>query len=288
MDYIIHLAIIISIYSILATSLNLLVGNTGLLSVTHAAFFGIGAYTLAILTKNLGMGFTESMMIGAVITGLFAYFISKLLSRLNNDYYALGSFGVNIIVVAIFMNWDSLTGGPMGIFGIAKPTIGGYTIQDNLVYLAFSVFVAIVTILICRYVSYSNVGRVLTAIRDDETAVSSFGYKVANYKNFVFVLTASIAAIAGALYASYISFIDPSSFSLNESMTILSIILLGGLASIRGSIAGTVLIILLPELLRFVGLPDSVAAQLRVAIYGLGLILITYYKSSGLFGKYAP
>ena len=139
---------------------------------------------------------------------------------------------------------------------------------------------------IARFITRSSFGRVLKAIREDEEAISVFGYNTTYYKLVIFVISAMLAAIAGSLFASYITFIDPSSFSLNESIFILAIIILGGLSSNRGAVVGAAFLIILPEALRFVGFPSDVAAQMRQVVYGLILILLMLYRPQGFLGEY--
>ncbi len=288
MDYSIHLLIIVSIYSSLAISLNLLVGFTGILSVTHAAFYGVGAYATAILMKTLGFSFLTSVGVGILVTLGLALFIGFVLSRVRGDYYALGSFGFNIIVYSVLLNWDFLTKGPLGIFGIPRPELFGYTFTSNMSFLGLTILVCLMIVATAFYITRSSFGRVLRAIRDDEEVMSSFGYISAHYKMLIFCIAAVMASVCGSLYATYVSFIDPSSFTLNESIFILTIIILGGLASIRGSIIGAVVLVLLPEVLRFVGIPNEIAAQMRVILYGVALVYLMYEHPSGMYGKYSP
>ncbi|OHA59590.1 MAG: branched-chain amino acid ABC transporter permease [Candidatus Vogelbacteria bacterium RIFOXYD1_FULL_46_19] len=286
MDYFIHLAILIGIYSILGVSLNLVVGYTGLLSVTHAAFYGLGAYVVAILLTAYGWAFWPALLVAIIFTGLVAFLIGLVLSRFAGDYYALGSFGFNIIVFSIFLNWQSVTRGPLGIPGIARPEIFGVSFGDNLMFLGLVVLLALLIYLAAEYIAHSSFGRVLKAIREDEQAIQVFGYRTAYYKLTVFALGAMMAAVAGGLFAVYITFIDPSSFNLMESIFVLAIIILGGLANNKGAVLGAVFLILLPEVLRFVGFPSDVAAQLRQVVYGLLLIVLMVYRPQGLVGEY--
>jgi branched-chain amino acid transport system permease protein len=288
MDYIIHLLIIVSIYSSLSISLNLLVGFTGILSVTHAAFYGIGAYATAILMKTLGYSFLASVGLGMLITLCFALFVGFVLSRVKGDYYALGSFGFNVIVYSILLNWETLTKGPLGIFGIPRPEIAGFTFTSNISFLGLTIIICLLIVALSFYITRSSFGRVLRAIRDDEEVLLPFGLASSRYKLTIFSIAALMASLCGSLYATYISFIDPSSFTLNESIFILTIIILGGLASIRGSIIGAVVLVLLPEVLRFIGLPNEIAAQMRVVIYGIALVYLMYARPSGIYGKYSP
>lgn len=288
MEYIIHLFIIVTIYASLAVSLNLIVGYTGILSMTHAAFYGIGAYATSILMQSLGFSFLLSMGLGALFTLCTALFIGFVLSRVSGDYYALGSFGFNIIVYSILLNWESLTKGSLGIFGIQRPEIFGFVFDSNISFLILTIVLSVVIIILSFLITHSSFGRVLRAIRDDEKILATFGYNVAHYKHIIFSIAAVFASLCGSLYATYISYIDPSSFTLNESIFILTIIIVGGLASIRGSIVGAIILVLLPEFLRFVGLPSDIASQLRVVIYGVVLVYLMFVRPSGIFGNYSP
>jgi branched-chain amino acid transport system permease protein len=214
MEYLIHIAILICIYGILGLSLNLVVGYTGLLSVTQAAFYGIGAYVTAILLTTVGMNFFIAVLIGMIITAILSLAIGYVLSKFKDDYYALGSFGFNIIIYSIFLNWQSLTRGPLGIPGISRPSLFGFTFSDNLSFLILSLVIGLIIYGVCVYVTRSSFGRVLKAIREDEQAIQIFGYNTLWYKLAIFVIAAVLASVAGALFASYITFIDPSTFTL--------------------------------------------------------------------------
>ncbi len=286
MDYLIHLLILIGIYGILGLSLNLVVGYSGLLSVTHAAFYGIGAYATAILLTTTGMNFFLSLLVGALITIVASFLIGVVLSKFDGDYFALGSFGFNIIIYSIFLNWQGLTRGPLGIPGIPRPELFGLHFSSNLSFLLLVAVLLGLVYLASRFIVNTSFGRVLKAIREDERAVSVFGYHVLWYKLLIFVIGAVMAGLAGALFASYITFIDPSTFTLNESIFILAIIILGGLANNRGAVLGAVVLILLPEFLRFVGFPSDIAAQMRQVVYGLLLIVLMLYRPQGLIGEY--
>jgi len=286
MEYLIHIAILICIYGILGLSLNLVVGEVGLLSITHAAFYGIGAYATALLLIGTGMNFFLAVLLGMVITGAVALAIGIVLSRFKGDFYALGSLGFNVIVFSIFLNWQSVTQGPLGIPGIPRPTLFGFPFFENSSFLALTLVALAFVLGICIYITRSSFGRVLKAIREDEQAISVFGYSTTYYKLVIFVISAMLAALAGALFATYITFIDPSSFSLNESIFILAIIILGGLSSHKGVLLGALFLVILPEALRFVGFPTDIAAQMRQVTYGAILILLMLYRPQGLAGKY--
>lgn len=286
MEYLINLGILFCIYGVLALSLNMVVGMTGLLSLAPAAFYGIGAYATAIVMTEFGVNFFVSLLIGAVINIGVAYIVGRILSRFNAGYYAIVSAGLGIIVYSLLLNWKDLTNGPLGIFGIPKPSIFGFAIDSNAAFLGLAFIILALIFALYRWIDRSSYGRGLKAIREDEELATVMGYPVERFKNIIFLLSAVIAGIAGALFASYIAFIDPSTFQIHESIFLFTIIIIGGLASSWGSIAGALILLSLPEILRFVGLPYETAAQLQQIIYGLALILIMVYRPRGLFGKY--
>ena len=286
MEYIVHLAILSSIFVILSLSLNLVLGYTGLISLAHASFFGIGAYTVAILTTGFHVNFFLAILLGMLISGVCSLGIGAVLSKFRGDFVAIGSVGFCIIVWSIFLNGEGLTRGPLGIPGIPRPELFGFTFSSNYSFLLLALIFAFLVYLVVRYVTNSSFGRALKAIREDEEALQVFGYRVLHYKLLVFVLSACLASIAGALFASYIKFIDPSTFTLNDSIFLLSAVILGGLASNKGAVIGAVVLILLPEALRFVGFPPDIAAQTRQAIYGLMLVVLMLYRPQGLVGEY--
>lgn len=286
MEYFVHLATLFAIYAILGISLNLVVGYTGFLSVTHAAFFGVGAYVTAILMTSVGANFFVALTIGMGGAAICALLIGAVLSRLSGDYYVLGTVGFNFVVFSIFMNWKSLTRGPLGIPGIPRPDIFGIDFFSGPIFLALSVAALVAIYVLARRIVQSSFGRILKAVREDERAIQVFGYRTLSYKLAIFVIAAMMASLAGSLFASYISFIDPVSFSLPESVFILAIVVVGGMANLRGSLLGAFILVLLPELLRFVGFDPGVAAQMRLAIYGVLLTLFMLYRPQGFIGEY--
>jgi len=286
MAYLIHLAVLFAIYGILALSLNLVVGYTGLLSAMHAAFYGVGAYAVAILATSYGVGFLLALLVGMAVSAALALFVGFVLSRFRGDYYALGTIGFTVIAVTVMLNWDSFTRGPLGIPGIPRPSLFGLRIASGEGFLLLALAFLLLAWLAARFLAESSFGRVLRAIREDEEALRVFGYRTFGYKLTVFVLTAAMAAAAGGLYAAYITFVDPSTFTLNESIFVLAVIILGGLGSLRGSLVGAAVLILLPEGLRFVGFPTDIAAQMRQFTYGALLIALMLYRPQGMLGEY--
>jgi len=285
MEYLIHIAILTSIYSLLGLGLNLVVGYTGLLSVAQAAFYGLGAYTTALLLA-LGVNFFLALGAGVIVAGLAALLIGLVLSKFKDDYYALASLGFNTIVFSLLLNWQSITRGPLGLPGIPRPEIFGYKFSSNFSFFVLAFLIFILAYLFSKFIVKSSFGRVLKAIREDEEAIQVFGYNTSLFKLAIFVIGAMLAAVAGSLFASYLTFIDPSSFNVAESIFILAIIILGGLANLEGSILGALFLVILPQILRFVGFPEDLAAQMRLLVYGLILVLLMMYRPQGLRGEY--
>ena len=254
--------------------------------MTQAAFYAIGAYATAIAMTSYDINFFLAILIGIIISGLCALIIGYVLSRFDGDYFTLGSLGFNIIITAILVNWRGFTGGATGIPAIPRPSLFGFDLSTNLTFFILALLAVVVIYFICKFIVRSSFGRVLKAIREDEKAIQVFGYNTHYYKLAIFAIGAMMAAVAGALYASYLSYISPATFDLNESVFILSIVVLGGLANNKGAIWGAALLILLPEALQFVGFPSAVAEELRQVIYGLAIVLFMLYRPQGLVGEY--
>jgi branched-chain amino acid transport system permease protein len=286
MEYFIYILIIAGIYAILTMSLNLIVGYTGLAALGHIAFAAVGAYASSLLALNFGISPWIGLLIGAIFAAILGVIIGYPSIRLKGDYLALATFGLGIIVYSIANNWVSLTRGPMGLPGIPPFSIFGYELSNVWSYFILVFFFVTITYIVIRNITNSPFGRILKGIREDEVATLAMGKNVNKYKLIVFIVGAFFAGIAGSLYAHYITFIDPSSFTAMESITILLMVVFGGMASLQGSIAGASILIIFPELLRFLGMPSSVAAPLRQMIYGLLLITLMIWRPQGLLGKF--
>ena len=296
----ITLGTVFCIWAILAVSLNLVVGFTGLLSVGHIGFFGIGAYTMAILTSDaaydqlrteaiptFGWPFFAALPVCVLLTGLAAIVVGVVFNRFRDDIYVLVSFGFAVIAFNVFLSWRGLTRGAYGIHDIEKPAIGGWVLNGDLEFLALVAVFLVAIVIISWLIVTSSFGRVLTAIREDEQAAAVFGYQVTHFKLAIWVISAMMAGLAGGLFGSWTSFVDPNSFILLESILLVSIVILGGLASIRGSIIGAMAFVLLEEGMRFVPLlPDEFVGQARQVVLGVLLVLLMLFRPQGLAGRY--
>jgi branched-chain amino acid transport system permease protein len=288
--YLIHLLILICIYLILAISLQLSVGFTGLLNLGHIAFYCIGAYTSALLALN-GFPFWICFLAAGILAMISGFLISFFTHKLKGYYFALAMIAFYFLVYSIVLNWENLTGGSLGLAGIPKPSFKipliNYNLKltTNFSFLIFAFLITFVSYFIIKKITDSPFGKVLEAIRDNELVVKILGKNTFKMKSLALSISAFFAGISGSLYAHYITFINPFSFTLLELILVLTIVIVGGLASLKGTALATVILVLLPETLRFIGFPSSVLGPARELIYSLILILILIYKPKGFFGK---
>jgi len=285
-DYLAHLTIMVGLYVILGISFNILVGYAGLFSVSQAAFYGIGAYATALLTLNFGWGFMTSMLAGIAGAVLVAGLLAIPTLRVKGDYLVIASFGFQILIYKFLVNLEWLTRGPAGVPGIPKPRILGYLVGSRQSYLLLTLLFTGAVVYLAHRLTASPFGRVLKGIREDEVATAALGKPVMRFKVWSFVFSGGLAAVAGSLYAAYVTFIDPSSFTLEESIFILTIVIVGGAGSISGSVIGAVVLVLLPEALKFLPLSDTVGAPLRQALYGGLLVAFMMFRPEGLIGEH--
>jgi branched-chain amino acid transport system permease protein len=282
--YLIHLAILIGIYLIIAIALQLSIGFTGQFNLGIIAFFAIGAYTSALLMLN-GFPFIFAIIMAGIVAMLGGFLLAVPTNKLKGDYLALATLGFSFVVYAVLLNWVELTRGPLGLPGIPKPEIFGFIFKDNLLFLILTLVIAAISYLVVKRITDSEFGKVLEAVRDDELMAKTLGKNTERMKMYSLGITAFFAGIAGSLYASYITFIDPSSFTFLQIIPLLLIVVIGGLASLRGTAIATIIIMLLPEPLRFIGFPSSMIGPMRQIIYAIILLIILIYLPKGLMGK---
>jgi branched-chain amino acid transport system permease protein len=285
-EYILHVGILVGIYSVLAISLDLIAGHTGLVSLAPAAFFGIGAYSSAILTVRLGLPTPIAAILGAVAAAVISLFISLPSFRVRDDYFVICTFGFQLISFNVFNNLISVTGGPLGIVNIPSPRVFGIPINSQVTYLALVCLVLAVIYLTFRRLIDSPYGRVLHAIREDEVLAECYGKNTMYFKLTAVAVSGVFASLAGSLFAEYVTYIDPSSFTVDESILVLSMVIIGGAGSIWGAPIGAAFLILLPEMLRFAGFPTAIAANLREIAYGSALIGFMMVRPRGVVGKF--
>ena len=296
MNYAFHLLIYLNIYIILALSLNLVVGYLGRLNIAHAAFFGIGAYAYALVTMKLGVGFLPAAAIAMILGALFSLSLSLPSWRFKGDMFVIITLAVQFLVHGIIHNWSStgapvgtwrnLTNGPFGISGVSKPAIIGIQLDTTDSVLALSFVLMIASAYVFFRLTRSSWGRLLKCLRDDELAIRGLGKGIRLAKVQVFAISCAMAALAGAIYSSYVTYVDPTSASLDESILLLSMLCVGGLGNFRGPIVGAIVLILIPEVLRLTPLPSIYAPNVRLMAYGLLLIMVVHFRPQGIAGEY--
>ena len=281
-NYYLHIAVLSLLHILLALGLNLIAGYAGQLSLAHAAFFGIGAYTTALLTLNQHWSFWLAAPIGAVVAGLVAVAIGLPTLRLKGPYFVISSMGFGEIVRLIFLNWQSVTRGPNGLPGIPAPdpiNLGfvKLTFESRMESYYLILFVLFGVLILYYNLVNSRIGRALRAIRNEYIAAQVMGIHIAFYRILAFAGGAALAGLTGALYSGYIRFISPDTFTSGESINILIMMVIGGMGTIVGPIIGAVAITYLLETMR-------VFAEYRLVIYGLLMFIVILYMPQGVAG----
>ena len=273
--YYLQVMIFIGVNTLLALSLNMLMGYAGQISLGHAAFFGIGAYTTAVLSTTYNISPWLSLP-AAIFMGIaIAYIVGIPTLRLTGYYLAMGTLGFGIIVNIVFREWYSVTGGASGFVGIPPLSVGNFVFDTDRSYFFLVWGVVVFFFIICRRIIDSRVGRALRAIHDGEHAAAAMGVNIAKMKLRIFVLSAAMASLAGFLYAHQVYFISPGTFDFLASIRLVTMVVIGGMASIWGSLLGASLLTLLPEWLH-------AFADYEMMVYGLVLMLVMIFLPQGL------
>lgn len=272
-----HIAILLALYVILSLGLEIALGITGLFSLCHAAFYGMGAYISALLSLRFGWSFWVTMPIATICAGLFGMLIGLPALRTKGDYLAIATLGFGEIFRLILINGGDLTRGPRGLPGIARPALLGLDFTNKTTYYYFIVVIAILIYFIVLNIPRTFFGRALMAVRDDENAAEFMGINTAYYKVVAFALSGLIAGIAGAFYAHYVCYISPDTFVYNDSITILTMVLIGGSGTVIGPVVGAAVLTILPEFLRSL-------VEYRMLVYGLIVVIMMQIRPQGILG----
>lgn len=286
MEYVFHIVVMLNIYIILVLSLNLSAGLSHLLTLCQAAFYGIGAYVGALFLMQFNVSFLLISTAVVAVNGLFSLIVAYSSIKLKGDYFVLASLGFQMIVYSFLYNATSITKGPYGISGIPHIRLFGvFSLTSVWQYAILSLVIVAIVVFVFRKINQSPFGRVLKGIRHTELSTVALGRNPVVFKTWTFFLSAAFAGVAGALYASYSTYIDPTNFTLDVSLFLISALFIGGIGNIQGPVLGALFVVLLPETLRFIGLPDSIGASLRMVIYGVFLILVIYFRPQGILGE---
>jgi branched-chain amino acid transport system permease protein len=263
------------VFALVALGLNLLTGFAGQISLCHAAFFGVGAYATAILTQKVGVPYLLSILIGGGFTALIGAVVAVPAMRLRSLYLAIATLGFGVVLQKIIFEWRSLTNGGGGL-ALGAPSIAGHALDATGIYYLTLVFVALG--LWCAWnVSRGRTGRALRIVKESEIAAGALGIPAARYKVIAFALSAFYAAVAGGLFAYLVRYIHPENFSVGLSIAFLSMVVIGGLGTIGGSVVGAAFYVIVPELLR--GIKDAPGL-----VFGLLLVIVMVLMPQGLWG----
>jgi branched-chain amino acid transport system permease protein len=284
--YVVSILTLLLIFAILGLSFNLLVGYSGLFSIAHAAFYGVGAYVAALTARDLGLNFLVATALGMLAAGILSGMLAIPALRVSGDYLVIASFGFQFIIYSAFNNLE-ITGAGAGVSRIPRPALFGYVFESGLSMLALAAVFTGLTLALCWRLTTSPFGRVLRAMRDDEVAIQGLGKNITAAKVIVFVISGALAAVAGALYAFTFNYIFPDNFTLAESVFIFTLVIVGGAGTLRGSLVGAVVVVLLPEALRFLTVSETLAAPIRQLAYSVLVIVFLMFRPQGILGEYA-
>ncbi len=280
MNYLWTVCTQIGIFLILSLSFNFSLGFSGLINLGHIAFFGLGAYMASIAYTVYGIPVILAILFAGVFAMLISMLLISLCRKLEGDYLALATLGFHFVIYSLFLNLEGLTGGTRGIV-FTRPEF----IKSEFSYLLFSLLIVLLCLFFLKRAVDSPFGKVLGALRDDEQLLRSLGKNSFIVKVKAICISSFFAGIAGGLYAFYLKYTHPDFFFLAELVVILSIVIMGGLGSVRGTIVASFIVVLLPEVIRFLPLHSSVIGPIRQLSYALVIILILLFKPRGFFGK---
>jgi branched-chain amino acid transport system permease protein len=269
------------IYVITGLGLNIVVGLAGLLDLGYVAFYAVGAYSYALLNYHFGLGFWTVLPIGAGLGLIFGVLLGFPVLRLKGDYLAIVTLGFGEIIRLILENWNEFSFGPSGIANIPRPGLFGIelSLEQATIYLYFlMIFLSLGTIFVVRRLQDSRIGRAWIALREDEVACQAMGIDKTRTKLSAFAMGATWAGMAGVVFAAKTTFINPASFTLWESITILCVVVLGGMGSVIGVIFGALTLILLPEYLR-------VFSEYRLLVFGAVLVVMMVFRPGGIVSQ---
>jgi branched-chain amino acid transport system permease protein len=275
--YHLHVLIMAGIFAMLAMSLNLLLGYTGQLSLGHAAFFGIGAYTSALITLRLEWSFWVGLPAGAVLAGLAGWAIGRLALKLRGAYFVLVTISFAGVISLVSQNWMELTNGPLGLPGVPAPELGPWSLRTKPAYYYLVLIAVVLAYVVCRRLVRSRVGRAFLALRENEALAESVGVDPTRYLVLATVVSAAMAGVGGVLYAHYTRFVSPEVFLFGYTVTMVIMVIAGGKGTLAGPIVGALIFTALPEALR-----EVMSWQWQMLAYGALLVLLVYFLPRGI------
>lgn len=285
-DYIAQLVVFVAVFGLAASGLNLVTGYGGMFSIAHGFYFSLGAYGYSLLVIDAHWPIPVALIVSVCSAAVIGGFVALPALRLRGDYLVIASLAIQLVGTGILKNWDSLTHGAQGIFGIPFYDLEGITgLRRNVAFALLAILILCGVLVLIRIQIRSPWGRVLLAIREDELAAAAVGKRVTRTKVESWALSAGITAIGGVLYAAFVGFIDPDSFDLRVSISILTMVLIGDAGTKLGPIVGAIIVTGLPELLRPLELPLNLGAQVSLLLNGLLLVCFMMLRPRGICGR---
>jgi branched-chain amino acid transport system permease protein len=275
--YHLHIAIMAGIFGVLALSLNLLLGFTGQLSLGHAAFFGIGAYTSALLTLKREWSFWPALVVAVAVAAAAGWLIGRLALKLRGAYFVLVTISFAGVISLVSVNWIELTNGPLGLPGVPAPEVWGWSLRSKSAYYYLVLAAVALSYLVCARVVRSRIGRAFVALRENEALAESIGVDVTHYLVLAAVVSAGMAGLGGSLYAHYTRFVSPEVFLFTYTVTMVVMVVAGGKGTLAGPLVGAVLFTTLPEALR-----EAASWQWQMLAYGVLLVLLVFFMPRGI------
>jgi ABC-type branched-subunit amino acid transport system permease subunit/ABC-type branched-subunit amino acid transport system ATPase component len=282
--YLNNLLALLAIFSILGMSFNLIMGYAGQFSIAHGAFFGQGAYTTGVLMRDYEWSFLPAMVASFLFAGLVSVILGVAARRVTDVYLVILTLAWQVAAVELYSNLD-ITGGSGGLIGIPRADIFGYELAGPTQVIILAWAVCIVVALAVRYIVRSPFGRTLRGLREDEIAARSLGKPTANLKIKAFVISSALAGVAGSLFAVQIRFISPAEFGLDRSIEVLSLAIIGGLATLIGPFVGAAVIVLIPELLGYLDLPNTLVGAVNAFLFSGMVLVFLRFRPQGLVGR---
>lgn len=280
--YAANMMVLLGIAIILASSLNLMVGYAGIFSITHAVFYGVGAYAAAHVALAYTDAFIPATLAAMLAGGLVSFILALPVLRVREEYFVVASIGFQIVASTIFVSWRGVTGGMGGLAGIPPARLLGWQLTTPIDYLILTALCVAFVLAIIAALVHSPFGRALRAFRDDEVAAIALGKSPLALRVAATTVSGALAAIAGSIYAFYISFVNPESFTLDYSVLLLAMVIIGGAGTMAGPVIGAIFITLFPALLTFLDIPSRIIGSMQQIIYGAAIVILMVFWPDGI------
>jgi len=283
--YLQNIAVLFAINAILAMALNFIMGYAGIFSLAQAVFFGIGAYTAGYIALNVSDSLLVSMAAAMGISAVLSMALALPALRVRGEYFVAASLGLQMIGVTIFSEWKSVTGGLGGLVGVPPPVIFGYTLTSTSEFLVLALLILAGILVVSALLVRGSFGRSLMALRDSESAAQAYGKNVNTVKTLSVAVSAALASLGGVIYAFYMSFVNVEVFTLEMSILLMAMVIIGGTGTLLGPIVGAAIVMALPAALTYLPfIPPGELGTIQQIIYGSAMVLLMMFRPGGLVG----